>query len=64
MGGRGAMTALLKLVRLTIFSAAGSISSISTICMSLVDGVLIPLPLVCAGVSAPLVAPDEEPFAA
>ena len=59
------MTALLKLVRRTMtFSAAESISSISVACTSLVDGVLTPLRLVCAGVCTPLVAPDEEPFAA
>ena len=46
---------------LDAFFAAGSISSI---CMSLVVGVLKLPPLVCAGVSAPLVGPDEEPFAA
>ena len=37
--------------------------SVALTLLSLVVGVLSPLPLVCAGVCAPLVAPDEDPFA-
>lgn len=60
------MTALLKLVRRMAFSATESISSASVGCvlLPLVVGVLIPLPLVCTGVTAPLIAADEDPFAA